>query len=269
MSHIVTPCTPSSLSSACTPSVVNTQFWYLDTTNNLVYGSKQVATTCPPNFSRTTNYFDRFGIPLVPEPEEIPVTYAVTATGANTNVNLSHAEQLCGDGQPVTRTTVWDNSVIPANVLEVIWQDINGAVITAPAVISADACLDTNKELGSYIVTMVGGAGVAQLVTPTTQYQGLTAVNISENWVRLKVTFTAATVTATAAATKVILIAPGGSGAVDFTRDPVTNSSTGTIQSFEVSPVTVPVVAGAVEVSTLALAAAALAGYVTINLASA
>jgi uncharacterized repeat protein (TIGR01451 family) len=48
-------------------------------------------------------------------------------------IDIAPATFFCAAGQEVTRTSVWDITSTPATLVGSIWQDIHGAVITAPA----------------------------------------------------------------------------------------------------------------------------------------
>lgn len=137
---------------------------------------------------------------------------------------------------------------------------------------SAPTPPDLAKEAEGFTYTILAGAGVAGVVNPAQPQQGFTAFNVSNNAVRGTITFTAGIVAAGGAATRVFLIPAGGTYSADFADEGTTDSVTGAIgaiDSISFVPVSLPVAAGVVEDSTLAVAAAATAGYVAINFASA
>lgn len=47
-------------------------------------------------------------------------------------IDIAPAAFFCAAGQEVTRTSIWDITTTPASLIGSIWQDIHGAVITAP-----------------------------------------------------------------------------------------------------------------------------------------
>lgn len=137
---------------------------------------------------------------------------------------------------------------------------------------SAPIAPDLAKEAEAFVYTIAAGAGVVGVVNPAQPQQGFTAYNVSNNAVRGTITFTAGIVAAGAAATRVFLIPAGGTYTADFADESLTDSATGAIgaiDSISYVPVTVPAAAGVAEVSTLAVAAAATAGFVVTNFASA
>jgi hypothetical protein len=102
--------------------------------------------------------------------------------------------------------------------------------------------------------------------------QGATIYNVSNNVIRGTVVLTAGTVAVGAAATRTFTVPAGGTYSFDLADEGTTDSATGaigSIDSISIVPVTVPVAAGVVEASVLAVAAAATAGYVVVNWASA
>lgn len=137
---------------------------------------------------------------------------------------------------------------------------------------SAPIAPDLAKEVESHIITIVAGAGVAQVSNPAQAQQGFVAFNVSNNLIRGTVTFSAGIVAAGGAATRTFLIPAGGTLAQDYADESVTDSATGAIgaiDSISFVPVTAPVVAGVVESSTLAVAAAATGGYIAVDYMSA
>jgi hypothetical protein len=130
---------------------------------------------------------------------------------------------------------------------------------------------DLTKEAEGFVVAVAAGAGVAAVVNPAQPEQGATVFNVSNNWIRGTITFTAGVVALGAAATRVFVVPPGGTYSFDFADEGATDSATGAIgaiDSISIIAVTPPAT-GVVEASTLAAATAAVAGYVAVNFASA
>ena len=137
---------------------------------------------------------------------------------------------------------------------------------------SAPIAPDLAKEVESHIVTIVAGAGVAQVSNPAQPQQGFVAFNVSNNLIRGTVTFVAGIVAVGGAPTRTFLIPAGGTLAQDYADESTTDSATGAIgaiESISFVPVTAPVVAGVIESSTLAVAAAATGGYIAVDYMSA
>jgi hypothetical protein len=131
---------------------------------------------------------------------------------------------------------------------------------------------DLTKEVESHVITIASGAGVAQISNPAQPQQGFTAYNVSNNVIRGTVTFSASIVAAGGAATRTFLIPAGGTLAQDYADESISDSATGSIgaiDSISFVPVTLPAAAGIAEGSTLAVAAAAVAGYVIVDYMSA
>jgi hypothetical protein len=137
---------------------------------------------------------------------------------------------------------------------------------------AAPTAADLNKEVESFAVTIVAGAGVAQVVNPAQAEEGVTVFNVSNNVIRATVVFSAGIVAAGGAATRAFLVPAGGTASIDWADSGATDSAQGNIgaiDSLSIVPVTIPVAAGVVEASTLAVAAAATPGYVLVNFATA
>ncbi len=137
---------------------------------------------------------------------------------------------------------------------------------------SAPTAPDLAKELESQVGVIAAGAGVAMVFNNLQPQQGATIYNVSNNVVRGTVALTAGTVAIGAAATRTFIVPAGGTYSFDLADEGATDSATGaigSIDSIRIVPVTVPAVAGVTEASVLVVAAAATAGYVAINWASA
>lgn len=127
---------------------------------------------------------------------------------------------------------------------------------------------DLSKEVESRLVTILAGAGVAQVVNPAVPMEGVTVYNYSGNWIRGVITLSAGIAAVGTAATRAFLVPPQASYSVDFADDGNAGSAVGAIgaiDSISVAPVATPIAAGVVEASTLALSAAAVAGFVAFN----
>lgn len=137
---------------------------------------------------------------------------------------------------------------------------------------AAPVAPDLSKEVESFIVAVAAGAGAAQIVNPTQPQQGFTAYNVSNNWMRGTIVFTAGVVAVGAAATRTFVIPPGGTASEDFADEGMTDSATGAIgaiDSISFIAVTPPASGTVVESSALVAAAVAVAGHVAVNFASA
>jgi hypothetical protein len=137
---------------------------------------------------------------------------------------------------------------------------------------SAPIVPDLAKELESQVGTIAAGAGVPMVFNNLQPQQGATIYNVSNNVIRGTVVLTAGTVAVGAAATRTFTVPAGGTYSFDLADEGTTDSATGaigSIDSISIVPVTVPATAGVVEASVLAVAAAATAGYVVVNWASA
>jgi hypothetical protein len=137
---------------------------------------------------------------------------------------------------------------------------------------AAPTAADLNKEVESFAVTIAAGAGVAAVVDPAQPEEGVTVFNVSNNVVRATVTFSAGIVAAGGAATRAFLVPAGGTASIDWADSGATDSAQGAlgaIDSLSIAPVAIPVAAGVVEASALALATTATAGYVLVNFATA
>lgn len=131
---------------------------------------------------------------------------------------------------------------------------------------------DLAKEVESHIITIVAGAGVAQVSNPAQNQQGFLVFNNSTNLIRGTVTFSAGIVAAGGAATRTFLIPANGTLAQDYADESTTDSvagSIGAIDSISFVPVTAPAAAGVAESSTLAVATAATAGNIIVDYLSA
>lgn len=143
---------------------------------------------------------------------------------------------------------------------------------TTSGFFNASTTPDNTHEVESFVSTIVAGAGVAQVVNPTQPEQSATVFNYSANWVRGIVTFTTGVTALGGAATRAFLVPPNGTFNLDFSSENDAASAAGvlgSIDSISLAPVAMPVAAGVVEASTLGLAAAASAGYVAVNFATA
>jgi hypothetical protein len=130
---------------------------------------------------------------------------------------------------------------------------------------------DLIKEQWSSVQTIVAGAGVAQIHNPPAPMQGVTVLNSSQNWVRGITTFAPGLSGVTPAAQRTFLVAPMGSYSFDLQDEDAASEAAGAVDgigSISIVPVVLPVVAGIVESSTLAVAAAATAGYIACNFTS-
>ncbi len=127
---------------------------------------------------------------------------------------------------------------------------------------------DLAKEVESHIITIVAGAGVAQVSNPVQPQQGFVAFNVSNNLIRGTVTFSAGIVAAGGAATRTFLIPANGTLAQDYADESTTDSvagSIGAIDSISFVPVTAPAAAGIAEGSTLSIATTASAGTIIVD----
>lgn len=137
---------------------------------------------------------------------------------------------------------------------------------------SAPIAPDLGKELESQVGTIAAGAGVPMVFNNLQPQQGATIYNVSGNVIRGTVLLTAGIIALGAAATRAFTIPAGGTYSFDLADEGITDSATGAIGAIDqitIVPVTVPVAAGVVEASTMVVAAAATAGYVVVNWASA
>jgi hypothetical protein len=128
---------------------------------------------------------------------------------------------------------------------------------------------DNSKAVGSNVVQVAAGAGVAQTITPVVPQQGATIINLSNNWLRFTWTFTAGITAGGAAANRVTLIPPNFTQSVDFSDNAGDNAinSLDVVTSVAVIATLTPT--ATVEAGVLGTATAATAGTVVINWISA
>lgn len=124
---------------------------------------------------------------------------------------------------------------------------------------------DNTKQVGSNIVQIAAGVGVAQTVTPVVPQQGATVINLSSNWVRVGWVYTAGVTGGGAAANRVTLVPPNFTQTIDFgdTSGDSSLASLDTITSATVIATLNP--SATAEAGTLGAATAAVAGTVVIN----
>lgn len=124
---------------------------------------------------------------------------------------------------------------------------------------------DNAKNVGSNVVAIAAGAGVAQVVTPIVPQHGLTVENMTSNWIRLSWTFTAGIVAGGAAANRVSLIPPNRGWTFDF-GDHAGDNALGEITPVtSVSVIAVAAPTATIESGALTAATAATAGLVVMN----
>lgn len=127
---------------------------------------------------------------------------------------------------------------------------------------------DLTKEIGGWIVDIPAGAGVAQTVNPAVPFQSFTVNNLSLNWVRGTVTFTAGIISNAVAATRAFLISPNATVSFDLANSDGDNAA-GSIDAIDsISFIAVQPGTASAEVSTLVAATAAVAGKMNIQFAS-
>jgi hypothetical protein len=149
----------------------------------------------------------------------------------------------------------------------------SGAFVLPQAAASVAANL--TKEVQAFIVPiLVTTPLAAEVVNPGAPQDSVVVYNVSNNYVRGIVAFSAAIVAAGAAPTRTFLVPPGGTFALDFSvgaESANAAANVGAIDSVSFSVVTVPTTGTTVETSTLAVAAvgAYTAGHIVANFATA
>lgn len=128
---------------------------------------------------------------------------------------------------------------------------------------------DNNKGVGSNVVLIAAGAGVAQVITPAQPQNAVSVINSTANYIRVTYTLAVGINATGAAATRVRLVMPGIIDNLDLGATDGNSAADVILPITSVSVVAVNTPAATSEVGTLAVATAATAGIVVLNWASA
>jgi hypothetical protein len=148
----------------------------------------------------------------------------------------------------------------------------SGAFVLPQAVASAAANL--TKELQSYIIPILAATPLtAGLVNPAQPQDSVVVYNVSNNYIRGILAFTPTIIAAGSAPTRVFLVPPGGTFALDFSvgaESANVAANVAAIESVEFAVVTVPTTGPGVETSTLPVAVlgAYTPGHIVANFAA-
>lgn len=137
------------------------------------------------------------------------------------------------------------------------------SAITSGSFTPSAATADLAKEVGSNVAVIPAGGNVAQTVNPAVPMQGFVAYNMSSQYVRGTIALSAGITAVGAAATRVFVLPPNSSYALDLGND--NDDLGGIIEAIDSITYQAVTIAATAEASTLAAAPALAANAVIIT----